>query len=208
MKSTKSSPKCLVPLHLAWSHCGVAYRLTAWPEARCERAYGTEWIALDPSEEVIASAAQSLGGRDWRHYLEFCPAEVRTFVESFTFGRLQAVLIAARCPGLIDDLTRLPALASFLAAHRALRGTPDARWREINAVHEREGLFGLLRWLGLPDSRQTIAILANIATPDIARKLIEPLRTALWEPEIIWQLSRTPVLNDATLGAACHALAA
>jgi hypothetical protein len=208
VKTTKSSQKCLVPLALAWSHCGVFYRFTSWPEARCERCYGDEWIPSEPTEAALASAAQTFGPRDWRAYLEFVPAEVRTFVDQFTFGRILALVVAARCPSLVEDLTSVPALTPFLAAHKSLRGTTDARWAEIAAVHEREGLFGLLRWLGLPDSKQTLSILRHVAAPDIARKLLEPLRSALWEPEAIWQLSHTPVLTDATLGAACHALAA
>jgi hypothetical protein len=75
-------------------------------------------------------------------------------------------------------------------------------------VHEREGIFGVLQWLGLPSSRQTLAILRNVAAPDLPRKLLEPLRTALWEPETIWTLSHEPVLTDARIEAACHALAA
>lgn len=208
VKTTKSSQKCLVPLALAWSHCGAFYRFTPWPEARCERCYGDEWIAYHPSEGAIASAAQSIDSRAWRAYLEFVPADVRAFVEQFTFGRMPALLVAARCPTLLPDLATVPALVPFIAAHQSLRGTKEPRWAEIAAVHEREGLYGVLRWLGLPDSRQTLAILRQVAAPDIARKLLEPLRSALWEPEAIWQLSHTPVLTDAALGAACHALAA
>lgn len=208
MKTRKSSLKCLVPLALAWSHCGIPYRLTPWPEAACERLYGTEWVSVEPSEEILASAAQSVGNLEWRAYLEFVPADVCQFLEHFTLGRLPALLVAARCPSLLPDLTDLPALTPYLAAHQTLRGSSGARWTEIAAVHERDGIFGLLRWLGLPDSRQTLAILRSVAAPDIARKLLEPLRSALWEPETIWQLTHTPVLTDATLGATCHALAA
>jgi hypothetical protein len=186
----------------------VFYRFTPWPEARCERLYGEDWIALEPTEAVVASAAQTIGPREWRAYLEFTPADVRAFVEQFTWGRMPALLTAARCPSLLTDLVAVPALTPFVAAHRALRGTSEPRWSEIAAVHERDGIFGVLRWLGLPDSRQTLTILHNVAAPDLARKLLEPLRTALWEPETIWQLSHTPVLTDATIGAACNALAA
>lgn len=208
MKTKKSSPKCLVPLDLAWSHAGVSYRFTPWPETRCERLYGDEWIPLEPSEAVIASAAQTIGAREWRAYLEFVPRDTRAFLESFTYGRMPALLVAARCPSLLPDLATIPALTPFIAAHCSLRGTAGARWSEIAVVHERDGIYGVLRWLGLPDSRQTLAILHNVAAPDLARKLLEPLRSALWEPEAIWQLSRMPVLTDSTLGAACHALAA
>lgn len=208
MKTKKSSSKCQVPLALAWSHCGVLYRVTPWPEVRSERLYGDEWISLELNEDVLASAAKGLGAREWQPYLEFVPAGVRAFIEQFAYARMAALIIAARCPELLPELTDIPALTPFLAAHVNLRGTPGARWSEINALHERDGIFGVLRWLGLPDSRQTLAILRNVAAPDLPRKLLEPLRSALWEPEAIWQLTHAPVLTDAALGAACHALAA
>ena len=81
-------------------------------------------------------------------------------------------------------------------------------WGEIAAVHEREGVFGLLQWLGLPASRQTLEILRNVADPDLPRRLLEPLRSALWEPEVIWSLSRGGSVSDEQLARACHALAA
>ena len=208
MKSSHRSKKCLIPLALAWSHAGVSYRVTPWPEVQFERLYGTEWIAVNPAEAVLASAAQTCGPREWRPYLEFLPAEVRTFVEQFSLGRMPALLVAARCSALVDDLAETPALAIYLAAHEALRGADTPRWAEINAVHEREGIFGVLTWLGLPASRQTLSILHNVSAPDLPRKLLEPLRTALWEPEVIWTLAHAPVLTDARLEAACHALAA
>ena len=208
MKSSKPTQKCLVPLALSWSHCGVPYRVTPWPEARFERLYGDEWIMIDPTESVLASAAQTCGVREWRPYLEFVTADVRALLERFTFARMPALLVAVRCPSLVADLLDAPALTLFLAAHVNLRGTDTPRWSEINAVHEREGIFGVLQWLGLPSSRQTLSILRNVAAPDLPRKLLDPLRTALWEPEAIWALSHTPVLTDARLEAACHALAA
>lgn len=208
MKTTKSSSKCLVPLALSWSHSGIPYHLTPWPEVRCERLYGDDWIPVDPSEAALASAAQTIGPREWHAYLEFVPSGPRAFLDSFTLCRVPALLVAARCPALVEELASMPALTSFLAAHRELRGTREARWTEINVLYEREGIFGILRWLGLPDSRQTLAVLRHIVTPDVSRKLLEPLRSALWEPETLAQLSHAPVLDDAALGATCHALAA
>jgi hypothetical protein len=133
---------------------------------------------------------------------------VRGFVALFTFARMPALLVALRCPALVADLAETPALTLFVAAHVNLRGTTEERWAEINAVHEREGIFGVMQWLGLPASRQTLAIVRNVAVPDLPRKLLEPLRSSLWEPEVIWALSHTPVLTDARLQATCHALAA
>src|SRR5581483_7744030 len=37
MKPTRRRKICSVPLALAWSHCGVPYRVTAWPEVQFER---------------------------------------------------------------------------------------------------------------------------------------------------------------------------
>ena len=48
-----------VPLALAWSHAGVAYRVTPWPEVRFERRYGEDWVEISPTEEALASAAQT-----------------------------------------------------------------------------------------------------------------------------------------------------
>ena len=121
----------------------MLYRVTPWPEIQFERRYGEDWIAGEPTEDVLASAAQTCGSREWRPYLEFVPAEVRAFLEQFTFGRMPALLAAARCPALVADLVEIPALTPFLAAHVALRGTGTAHWAEINAVHEREGIFGV-----------------------------------------------------------------
>lgn len=186
----------------------MPYRVTPWPAAQFERCYGDEWIPIEPTEEVLASAAQSCGPREWAPYLEFVAREVRLFVEQFSFARMPALLVAMRCPALLPVLGETPALTPFVAAHVALRGTPGPRWAEISAVQERDGVFGVLQWLGLPASRQTLAILRNVAAPDLPRKLLEPLRTALWEPQAIWALAHAPVLTDARIEAACHALAA
>lgn len=208
MKTTKRAPKVLVPIALIWSHCGVSYRVTPWPDVQFEKLYGEDWVPVEPSESVLASAAQSCEPRAWKAYLEFVPAEVRMFIDQFRFARMPALLVAARCPDLLANLAETPALTLFLATHVSLRGTAGARWEEIRAVYEREGIFGVLQWLGLPSSRQTLAILRNVAAPDLPRKLLEPLRAALWEPETLWALSHSPVLTDARLEKACHALAA
>lgn len=205
----RNPPKnCYIPLALTWSQAGVSWRVTAWPEARFERLYGDEWIPAEPSEAALASAAQTLRPRDWTNYLDFAPTAVRRFVELFTHARMPALFVAARCPTLLPDLTETPALTLFLAAHAHLVDNGTPRWAEIAAVHERQGIYGVMQWLGLPGSRQTLSILRHVAAPDLPRKLLEPLRTTLWEPEAIWMLSHEPVLTDARLSAACHALAA
>lgn len=200
--------KCSVPLALAWSHAGVFYRVTPWPDVQCERLYGEEWIAASLGETVFASAAQSCGASAWRSYLEFVPAEVREFIERFSFGRMEALHVAARCPALLPTLNETPALTAFLAAHMSLRGTSAPGWGEINATFERAGIFGVLEWLGLPASRQTLAILHNVADPDVPRRFLEPLRTLLWEPRTIFALQRIPAITDRLLARYCHALAA
>ncbi len=200
--------RSFVPLALSWSHCGIAYRVTPWPEARFERRFDDEWIVTTPTEEVLAAAAQSCGPADWRPYLEFVPREVGAFLEGFAFARLEALQVVARCPALLPSLVETPALTGFLAAHASLRGTAGACWDEIAAIHERSGIFGVLEWLGLPASRQTLSILRNVAEPDLPRRFLEPLRTMLWEPRAIFVLQRLPVITDQQLARYCHPLAA
>lgn len=206
--TTRSKKKCFVPLALSWSHCGVAYRVTPWPEARFERLYGVEWVATSPTEDVLASAAQSCGEREWRPYLEFVPADVREFLLRFRFGRMEALQVAARCPEMMGELAETPALTAFLAAHVSLRGTSGACWEEIGAIFERNEVFGVLEWLGLPASRQTLEILQHFTAPDIAKRFLEPLRTLLWEPRTIFALQRVPAISEQQLARYCHALAA
>ena len=50
------------------------------------------------------------------------------------------------------DAVPLTALVAFLNVHLSLRGGDEPRWSEIIAVFERDGLFGVLQWLGLPAS--------------------------------------------------------
>src|SRR3954449_12091927 len=102
MNSSSSLPsapfrnrKMPVPLALSWSHCGVFYRVTPWPDVRFERLYGDEWIVTSPTEDVLASAAQSCGEADWRPYLDFVPLRVREFLARFSFGRMEALQVAA-----------------------------------------------------------------------------------------------------------------
>lgn len=208
MISTFRKQKCSVPLALTWSHAGVSYRVTPWPEVQFERLYGDEWIVAIPSDEVLASAGQSCGPLEWRPYLEFVPADVRDFLARFSFMRMDALQSVARCPALMAELSETPALTAFIAAHAALRGMAEPAWHEISVVHERSGIFGLLEWLGLPASRQTLAILRNIADPDVPRRFLEPLRTMLWEPRSIFALQRMPAITDRVLARYCHALAA
>ena len=208
MNSTKSRKKCYVPLALTWSHGGVPWRVTPWPEVRFESRYGDEWIPATPNDDVLASAAQSCGPLGWQPYLEFVPAEVREFLGRFAFARMEALQVVARCPALLRTLGETPSLTAYLAAHTHLRGAAEPCWAEIGAVHERSGIFGLLEWLGLPASRQTIAILRNIVEPDLPRRFLEPLRSLLWEPTSIFALQRLPAITDRQLARYCHALAA
>ena len=200
--------KHFVPLALSWSHIGVAYRVTPWPEARFERRYGDEWIPALVPDAAMASAAQSCGPLEWRPYLEFVPTDVREFLLKFSFMRMEALQVAARCPALVTVLAETPALTGFVASHVSLRGTEQPSWCEINAVFERGEIFSVLEWLGLPASRQTMTILGNITEPDLPKRFLEPLRSLLWEPQAIFALQRVPALNDRQLARFCHALAA
>lgn len=208
MNSHRRPKICAVPLALNWSHLGIGYRVTAWPEAQFERLYGADWISVNPSLEAMASAAQSLDDAAWRTYLDFAPRELREFLEGFTFMRIEALQVLARCPTLVATLQATPALTGFLSAHDFLRAESEPRWLEIESVHERSGVFGLLEWLGLPASRQTLEVLQHFESPDVPRRLLEPLRTALWEPQTLFALQREPTLTDRLLTRYCHALAA
>jgi len=51
-------------------------------------------------------------------------------------------------------------------------------------------------------------ILRNLVDPDVPRRLLEPLRSMLWEPAAIFALQRMPEITDQKLARCCHALAA
>lgn len=194
---------------LGWIHDGCRYRVSVWPEVRFECEVTPDcWVEDDMHEDTFASAALAVSPAQWAAYLDFAPADVREFLELFSYGRMAALHVIARCPALLPELQETPALAAFLALHLSLRGGDAAGWVEIGAVAEREGVFGVLQWLGLPASRQTVTILRNIADPDLPRKLLSPLRAALWEPEAIWALAHSPALTDARLAATCYSMAA
>ena len=197
------------PLELSWSHLGARWRATLWPEVRFEReTTGGKWAPTAPSEDVVASGAVALDDAGWRRYSEFMPGEERAFLGRFRFGRLGALQVILRCPALLAELAATPALTAFLANHATLRGAQASRWEEISAIYERSGVFGVLEWLGLPASRQTLGILRQITDPDIPRRLLEPLRVSLWEPEGIWLLAHAGPMTDRQLARRCHALAA
>jgi len=137
--------------------------------------------------------------------LEFVPAAERRLLGQFDVGRLGVLAVVALCPALVADLLAAPALAPFIAEHTRLRGLDAPRWEEIAAVHNRGGIYALLEWLGLPASRQTMTILQKIADPDLGRRLLEPIRAALWEPETIWLLQHVPTLTELSLTHHCQA---
>ena len=207
-KARSTAPDIALP-ELSWIHDGVRYRATIWPDVTFLREdTPDQWTTEGIREEAFASAALGVTPAQWRRYLEFVPLEEKEFLAPFQFSRLAALHLITRCPTLLTMLKEVPSLAAFLSAHVSLRGGEEPRWTEIAAVFEREGVFGVLQWLGLPASRQTLAILRNIADPDLPRRLLEPLRAALWEPEAIWALSHAPALTDDRLTEMCHALAA
>lgn len=193
---------------LRWSHLGIAYQISPWPECRVARHDGFRWRAIEPTEELLASAAVALTNAAWTRYLEFVPAREREFLRQFRYGRLQALRTIVKCPDLLPDLVETPALVSFLAAHVALRGTDAERWPEIVAVHERAGVFGVLEWLGLPADRPTLAALRNLIDPDVPHRLLAPLRTSLWNPAAASLLCQAHGISDRDLAQVCHALAA
>lgn len=206
-QAAKSSEHAATP-ELTWTHFGVRYRVTLWAEARLERLDADRWTPVSPAEGVLESGMLQIDAAGWRRYMEFMPATERAFVGKFRYGRLAALLMIARCPELMADLDENPALVAFLAAHESLRGTRGQRWEEVGAVHERGGLFGVLEWLGLPAAQSTLVVLGNLIDPDVPRRLLEPLRSLLWQPIASSILQRTPALTDRQLARYCHGLAA
>ena len=194
------------PIQLSWSHEGSLWRVTCWPEVQFERQDGEAWTAAIPDEGVFFAAARSLTPADWRTYLEFVPVAERAVLRQFRTGRLAVLQVLARCPELLLTLAETPALAAYVATH-GTENEPLA-WRALAAAHERGGVFELMRDLGLPASRQTLAILRQLADPDLPRRLLEPLRSMLWEPASLGLLQRTPSLTDRQLAHFWHALAA
>jgi hypothetical protein len=201
-------PKTALFAELVWSHQGLIHRATTWPEVRFERRDEQDWVEVEPDEAMFASAAARLDGPAWAAYLEYFPADVRAFLCGFKYGRLAALHVITACPSLLGDLSLVPALTAFVAAHERLRGGGEPRWSEMTAVHERAGLYGVLEWLGLPASRQTVTILQNVLDPDLPHRLLAPLRSVLWEPETVVVLQRTRGLTDRQLARFCHPLAA
>jgi len=196
---TQRPLKNSLPLALTWAHYGELHRVTPWPEVRFERLYGEDWIMINPDSELLEAASLACRHCDWRPYLEFVPAEVRTFLAGFSFNRMDALLVVSQCPALLAELIEVPALTAFLANHPTLRGTTAASWAEITAVYERNGIYGVLEWLGLPASRQTLTILSHLESPDLPKRFLDPLRTQLWEPRTIFALQRLPAITDRLL---------
>ena len=207
-RSARRPSRRASPHALAWSHLGYRYRVSIWPECVFERMEGDRWVAVDPDEHALAGASVVLTPGTWRAYLEFIPAELREFVQGFRYGRLAALLVVVRCPNLLPLLRETPSLTPFLAAHAPLRGSQVAQWAELAAVHERSGVYGLLEWLGLPASRETLSALGNLIDADIPRRLLEPLRASLWDPATASLLRQAPALSDRQLARYCHSLAA
>ncbi|PTX91321.1 hypothetical protein [Opitutus sp. ER46] len=195
-------------VEISWSHAGIAWRVTAWPEVAFQRRCGDAWLPEQPTEGAFAAAAAYVREPMWRRYLEFMPATERAFVAGFRFSRLEALQVISRCPELLPVLSEVPALTVFVAAHVALRGAERPGWDEIAAIFERAGLFGVLEWLGLPATRHALAALRNLADPEVPRRFLAPLRTLLWDASLASRLEQTPVVTDLDLARHCHRLAA
>ena len=207
---TRAAKKTFTPVQLTWTHLGVLYRATAWPDVAIETLHEGAWLPvdLDPASEIVAGAAAMLDHRDWLAYLEFVPARERVFLETFRLGRMAALIVIARCPSLLSDLIDAPALTAFVAAHTRLRGCARAAWNEITAVYERAGIFGVLTWLGLPATRAVLDTLQNFAEPDIAKRLLDRVRESLWSPLAPALLRANEPMSEADVAWRCHVIAA
>jgi hypothetical protein len=202
-----TAPKKLLSrsVELVWSHYGERYRVDN--DLNFFREAGDGWVAWqpDPSASIFSSAADMISETRWSAFLDYMTVPVRRLLAAFDVGRLGVLAVVAQCPGLEADLLAAPALAVFVAEHVRLRGMEEPHWEEIAAVHNRGGVYALLEWLGLPASRQTLTILQKITEPDLARRLLEPIRAALWEPETLWLLEHMPSLSERALTQHCQA---
>ncbi len=207
---TRAAKKTASPVQLTWTHLGVLYRATAWPEVAIDTLHEGAWISaeLDPASEIVAGAAGMLDRRDWKTYLDFVPARERHFLETFHLGRMAALIVIARCPSLFDELVDAPALTAFIAAHTRLRGCARAAWTEIAAIYERSGIFGVLTWLGLPATRAVLETLQNFAEPDIAKRLLNRVRESLWSPLAPALLRAAAPMSEIDIAWRCQVIAA
>lgn len=207
---TRAAKKTFAAVQLTWTHLGVLYRATTWPDVAIETLHEGAWlpVELDPASEIVAGAAAMLDRRDWQAYLEFVPARERLFLETFRLGRMAALIVIARCPTLLDELVEAPALTSFVAAHTRLRGCARAAWSEITAIYERAGIFGVLTWLGLPATRAVLETLQNFAEPDIAKRLLDRVRESLWSPLAPALLRAAAPLSEQQVASRCEMIAA
>lgn len=196
------------PVDLVWSHEGEHWRATVGPEVRFERRAGRRWRLAEPSGAALTAGRVALSPMAWRRYLEFLPSAERGVLQRFRLGRLHALHVLAACPTLTANLLETPALIPFLASHAALRGTTESRWTEIAALHERSGIFGVLEWLGLPATRDTVLALQNLSDPDLPHRLLAPLRARLWDPAVRTFLCQGPGLSERELAHVCQPLAA
>lgn len=205
-----SNKRSAAPVQLTWSHLGILYRVTAWPEVEFQAQRDGRWVSFEPNpaSEVFAAAAVMLGKAEWKRYLEFVPIVERELIERYTWSRLSVLALVTRCPQLTSELEKTPALAAFIGSHAALRGTHHATWGEIEAVFERSGIFGVLDWLGLPAARRTLEALAALESPDVAKRLLEPLREALWNPALKAILRSEAPIREVSLAARLHRIAA
>jgi hypothetical protein len=201
MNLSSRMSRCSIPLALTWNYAGAAYRVTPWPEVQFERRYGSEWVAIQPAAEMLCAAQPSAG--TWRAYLEFVPASVRELLVRFGANRLLALRVAAHCPDLFGALADIPALLTFVGCHARLRGTQSERWDELSAQFERGGVFAVLDWLGLPATKPAMVILSTLISADLAPRLAEPLRAALWRPTGVLALAANGQLPDRQLTDYC-----
>lgn len=183
MKSKSLAARSRRSPALIWSHLGRLHRLGLWPEVTLERENASgDWevIEPDPMDPLFVSAAVMIDARRWKSYAEFMPTGWVRWAGGFGVHRMLALVALARCPRLSDDFADLPVLALLVAAHTMLRGQQRPAWTEINAVREREGVHGVLDWLGLPATSACLEELAELPLDSPLPKL-EAIRSLLWQ---------------------------
>jgi hypothetical protein len=178
----------LRPIEVAqadWYHDGILHRVRL---SGADEVVVFEWqpegfwepFVPNPASDTFVSAAIDIQDEPWREFVRQLPVNWQDFLGWFQFNRLEALAVLSQCPQLMPHLERVPALMMFVATHATLRSPNTTHWAEINAIYERENIYGVLSWLGLPSSPHTLAILSDHPEPEVPRSELAIIRSALW----------------------------
>lgn len=164
-----------------WTTAARTYRIM--PNPLCfEYRTASGWAphCPNPTEDSWADAELAVQNADWNGFLSFTEPWVRDLASQFEAHRLAALAVAASCPELGRALCGIPSLTVLVAIHGSLRGESRPHWEEIDAIYERNGIYGVMEWLGLPASRSALAAFRLIEDPALPLSLANRLRENLW----------------------------